>query len=227
MSWHRPTTLALVLVLSRAVTAQVTSLDEGSFTVTRGGERIGREDFWIRTAPTATGRTLVAQGTIIRGLRRFKPGLNADTSGAVIRFQNEMRDSGKLVESYAGQLTRDHYAARSQREGGESAREFRLPIGTVAAEDEVVHELWFIVRRGPGTFVPVLVPSRSVVESVRVDLVGDERLVVDIREITARHYTLTTGGTGLVRDEWTDDQGHIVKAAIPSARFLAIRDELR
>jgi len=217
----------LLLSYPHPAAAQVISLDEGSFTLMRAGERVGREDFWIRSAPASGGQVLVAQGTLALGSRRVKPGLNADTSGSILRFQSEVRVDGRVVESYSGQTTRDHYAARTQRANGESAREFRLPPGTVAADDGVIHELWFVVRRGPGTTVPVLVPGRNVVEMVRVELVGDERIAFDVREMDARHIKLTTDGTGVLRDVWLDDKGRILKVAIPHEKLVALRDDLR
>jgi hypothetical protein len=217
----------ILLSHPRPATPQVISLDEGSFTLMRAGERVGREDFWIRSAPASTGQVLVAQGTLVLGSRRVKPGLNADTSGSILRFQSEVRVDGRVIESYSGQTTRDHYAARTQRANGESAREFRLPPGTVAADDDVIHELWFVIRRGAGATVPVLVPSRNVVEIVRVELVGDERVAFDVRELDARHVTLTTDGTGVRRDVWLDARGRILKVAIPHEKLVALRDDLR
>jgi hypothetical protein len=207
--------------------AQVTSLDEGGFLVMRSGERVGREDFSIRSAPAASGRVLVAQGTIVVGSVRVKPVLNADTSGSILRFQIEVRVDGRVAESYSGQTTGDHYAARTQREGGESAREFRLPPGTVAVDDQACHELWFVVRRGAGAVVSVLAPRRNVVERVHVALVGVERLLFDVREVDARHFTLTTEGTELVRDVWIDAQERILKVAIPAQGLVALREDVR
>jgi hypothetical protein len=217
---------ALTVAPDRAVT-QVTSLDEGSFLMMRAGERVGREDFSIRSAPAASGRVLVAQGTVVLGPVRVKPGLNADTSGSILRFQVEVRENGRVVESYSGQTTGDHYAARIQREGGESAREFRLPHGTVAVDDQACHQLWFVVRRGAGAIVSVLVPRRNVVERVRVALVGVERLTFDVREVDARHFTVTTEGTELIRDVWIDGQERILKVAIAAQGLVALREDIR
>ena len=41
--------------LAAPVSSQVTTLDEGSFTITVRGERVGREDFRIRSTPGASG----------------------------------------------------------------------------------------------------------------------------------------------------------------------------
>ena len=206
---------------------QVTSLDEGSFTIIRDGERVGREDFSIRSTPGADAAVLVAQGRITLGARRVSPALKADTSGFVLQYQNEVRVDGRIVETYGGQTARDHYSARSRREDGESAREFRLPRGTVAVDDDVVHQLWFIARRGPGAAVAVLVPRRNVVETVRVELVGPERLTIDVREFDTTHLRLRTDGSLVVRDVWLDARGHMLKVVIPGLRIVAVRDDVR
>jgi hypothetical protein len=220
-----PAAFAAALLLGPSLgRAQVTTVDEGSFTITRGGVAAGREDFSIRSSVASGTPALIAQARITAGNRQVSPGLNADTSGFVLRYQDEVRVDGRVVETYSGQNTRDHYSARVHREGGESAREFRLPPGTVAADDGVVHQLWFIVRRGEGAAVPVLVPGRNVVEIVRVEVAGHETLTFDVREIQAIHLRLRTEGTGLVRDVWADAAGRVLKVAIQAERMVAIRN---
>jgi hypothetical protein len=218
---------AIALATAQPAGAQIVSLDEGSLTLVRDGERAGREDFSIRSAPGSAsgGIVLVGQGNIIMATRRFAAALNADTTGFPLRYQTELKVDGRITESYSGLTTRDHFASRAQRENGESAREFRLPSGTVLAEDNVVHQLWFIVRRGNGATVPVLVPGRSVVESVAVELLGTERLALDSREFDARHFRLTTAPGGATRDVWIDASGRLLKVVIPSLKLVAVRDE--
>jgi hypothetical protein len=216
---------ALLSLAAVPASAQVSSVDEGSFTIIRGGERAGREDFSIRSAPSAGGRILVAQGNLVVGGRRLAPALNADTSGFPVKYQMEVRVDGKTVQTLTVQVSRNHYEARISRPDGESAREFRLPPGTVAAEDDVIHQLWFVARRGAGAVVPVLVPSRSVVETVTIELAGMEHLTIDGHDVEARHLVLRTGGTGVVRDAWLDAGGRLLKAAIPAQRLVAVRDE--
>jgi hypothetical protein len=217
----------LLATVAIAANAQIVSLDEGSLTLVRDGERAGREDYSIRSAPgsAAGGVVLVAQGNLIAGTRRFVTGLSADTTGFPLRYQTDLRLDGRPVESYSGLTTRDHYASRAQRENGESAREFRLPTGTVLAEDNVLHQLWFIVRRGAGASVPVLAPGRNVVETVRVDLVGTETLPLDTREYDARHFRLTTAPGGVTRDVWIDPAGRLLKVVVPSLKLVAVREE--
>ena len=227
----RPITVlgAFALLASTALTApaQIVSLDEGSLTLVRNGERAGREDYSIRSAPgtSSGGVVLVAQGHLIAGTRRLVAGLNADTAGLPLRYQTELRVDGRVTESYSGLTTRDHYASRAQRENGESAREFRLPVGTVLAEDNVLHQLWFIVRRGDGATVPVLVPGRNVVELVRVSKMGTEKLTLDAREYDARHFRLSTAPGGAERDVWIDPAGRLLKVIVPSLKLIAVREE--
>lgn len=215
--------VCLALIGAAPARAQVLSLDEGSFTLYRDGERIGREDFSIRSAPGADGRMLVAQATQAIGVRRTAPGLNGDTAGFPVRYQREVRDNGQMVESYSGQAAHDRYSSRLMHNDGESAREFRLPPGTVAADDDIVHQLWFIARRGAGAVVPVLVPRRNVVESVRVELVGPERLNIDLRQFETTRLVLRTAG-GAIREVWLGPDGRILKATIPALHLVALRD---
>ncbi len=204
--------------------AQVVVLDEGSFTLYKDGERIGREDFSIRTAPGAEGRVLVAQATVATGDRRVAPGINADTSGLPTRYQREVRVAGAVIESYRGQATRGRYSSSLMHVDGESAREFRLPPGTVAADDDIVHQLWFIARRGTGATVPVLVPRRNVVEMVHIETAGPERLSIDLRQYESTHLVLRTVVSGAVREVWLAADGRILKAAIPALGLVALRD---
>ena len=217
--------LALAACLASTARAQVISLDEGSFTVLRAGNRVGREDFSIRSSPSAEGPMLVAHGVVAIGSRRIEPKLNADTSGAVHKYEIEVRENGRTAVTYSGKLVRDHYQAHSSRPEGESSREFRLPQGTVAVEDDVVAQLWFITRRGPGATVSVLAPLRNVVETVHVELVGSEALTIDARDLEARHLRLRTEGSGVTRDVWVDAAGRLLKVVIPATKIVAVRDE--
>jgi hypothetical protein len=215
--------IAFVATLAATARAQVISLDEGSFTIMRGGVRVGREDFSIRSSPGSGG--IVAHGVVALGVRHIEPSQNADTNGAVRNYNTTIKDGPRNVVIYSGVFARDHYRARTLRPEGESWREFRLPAATVAVEDDVIHQLWFITRRGPGAAVPVLAPLRNAIELVRVELVGNERLTIDQHEMEARHLRLRTEGSGAIRDVWLDASGRILQAAIPAARILAVRDD--
>ena len=59
-----PILLALLATLAAAAPAQVTTVDEGRFLISRGGQRVGSEDFAIRRTPGPGGGTLVANGAV-------------------------------------------------------------------------------------------------------------------------------------------------------------------
>jgi hypothetical protein len=203
----------------------VVSLDEGSFTISRAGNRVGREDFSIRSSSTPAGPMLVARGVVSIGARRIEPSQNTDTSGGVLNYNTTVKEGGRDVVTYSGKSARDHYQAHTSRPEGESSREFRLAPGTVAVEDEVMHQLWFIARRGPGAVVEVLSPLRNIVENVRVELVGNERITIDAQELPARHLRLRTEGSAVTRDVWLDPSGRLLQVVVPAAKILAVRDD--
>ena len=215
----------LVAALATTARAQVISLDEGSFTITRAGARVGREDFSIRSSPARGGSMLNAHGVVVIGARHIEPSQNTDTSGGVLNYNTTVKEGGRDVVIYSGESARDHYRARTSRPEGESSREFRLPPGTVAVEEDVMHQLWFIARRGPGATVEVLAPLRNVIERVHVELVGDEPIAIDGQQVKSRHLRLRTEGSGAIRDVWVDASGRLLQAAIPAAKIVAVRDD--
>ena len=73
--------------------------------------------------------------------------------------------------------------------------------------------------------MPVLVPLRNVIETVRVELVGTENLTIDSHDYRARHLRLRTEGTGATKDVWIDAAGRLLKVEIPAAKLVAVRDE--
>ncbi len=217
--------LVLATALPAAARAQVISLDEGSFSLSRAGEVIGHENFSIRSSPSARDFLIIARATVLTGPRRVDPILSADSSGFPSAYQSQVKVDGREIQRYSGVTSGTRYASRAQLPDGESAREFRLVAGTVAADDEIVHHLWFIARRGAGATVPVLVPNRNVLELVRVEGVGTDHLKIDTRDVAVTHLRLVTLGTNVTRDVWLDMDGRLVKAKIPALRLDAVRDD--
>lgn len=224
MAIVRAAAVLCALALGFPASAQVRVLDEGSFTLYRDGDRVGREDFSIREAPGADGRMLVAQATVATGSRRVTPSVNTDTAGSPLRYQREVRDSGVVTETYTGVATGMRYASLLVTPEGESAREFLLPHGTVAADDDIIHQIWFVVRAAAGKPVPVLAPRRNAVDSVSVESAGAERISIDLRQFDTTHLVLHTKGAGAPREVWVDRAGRIIKALVPAFGLLALRD---
>src|SRR4051812_23070515 len=99
----------LLAAAPQAGSAQTTTIDEGSFTVSRAG-RTGREDFRI-VRVASPNVVLVGTGTSVNGTTRVVAVLRTDTVGAPVNFQLEGRESNELRERITIQATRDRLAA--------------------------------------------------------------------------------------------------------------------
>jgi hypothetical protein len=217
--------LAAAAALTPAlVVAQVTTVDAGSFTITRDGAAAGREEFVIRSTPGPTGRQYVASATVTIADRRLAPALNTDSSGAPVKYQVETRAGGDDRELLSGQVGRGRFSARVQSARGESAKEYIVANGALILDDDVFHQYFFLSRRAPVGPVPVVVPRRSTQLTMRVEPLGGERVTVGGRALEARRFRLTEPG-GTVRELWTDDAGRVLRVEIPSRGVVAVRDD--
>src|SRR6185437_6509612 len=91
--------------------AQVVVVDEGTFSISRGGSRIGRESFTIRRSPGPGGDVYVANATVDFDAQRLSPALRADNSFSPLAYQLEVRSGGTVQE----QLRASWDAAASAR----------------------------------------------------------------------------------------------------------------
>jgi len=206
--------------------AQVTVIDEGSFTLSVGGERVGREDFSIRSTRSGAGISYVAQGTVLRGDVRLTVVLNFDSTGTPLRLQTEQRDGPDLRESYFGRRERGVWSGRAVREGGESARELLFPAEALAIDGEIVHHLWLVMRFGRDRETLLIAPRTLSQRVARVEEVGAERVALGLRELPARHWVVRdeSGGT-LLWEVWTDAAGRLLRIVDPRTSLEALRDE--
>ncbi|MBX3175167.1 MAG: hypothetical protein KF709_12185 [Gemmatimonadaceae bacterium] len=206
--------------------SQLLILDEGSFSLLRDGERIGREDFGIRATRGGVGGAFIAQGNILFGEQRRAVMLNVDSLGNPLRVQLELRNEGVLVQSVVGELDRGVWSGRVAHRVGESARAFRLPMDTFVAEEGLVHHLWFVVRFGEGRPVTLFTPS--VLSQIRV-LVQEEapdRVALGLREIVARRWSLRSASSGtLLYEVWTNASGRLLRVIDHGTGIEALRDE--
>jgi hypothetical protein len=215
------------LALSVApVRSQVTIIDEGSFTLSVGGERVGREDFSIRSTRSGAGLAYVAQGTVLRGEVRLTVVLNFDSTGSPLRLQTERRDGPDLRESYFGRRERGIWSGRAVREGGESARELLFPSDALAVDSEIMHHLWLVMRFGRDRETLVIGPRTLSQRRTRVEEVGAERVALGLRELPARHWAVRDqAGGALLWEVWTDTAGRLLRVLDPRTSIEAIRDE--
>jgi len=224
----RPFVGLFVLLLGAGTTkvhAQPRLVDEGTFSLFLAGVRVGREDFSIRPAPGGAAGAFVAQGNVLLGERRLTVRLHTDSSGSPLRFTLEEARDGALVETVSGEARRDLWSGRANRRDGESAREFRMRRGTLAAEANVVHHLWFLLRFGEGRAHNVLDPRSFAMETVSVEDAGPDRVSLGLREFVSRKWIIRPANGRGIREAWTDLDGRLLRVRIPDGELEAIRDE--
>lgn len=217
--------LAALALVSGSAGGQATVVDEGSFTISRAGDRIGREDFSIRHVPTTEGAyETLTRGVVVTGTRRVTVDLSTDSVGLPVRFQSKSVDGREAGDSYRAEVAGRRYSSRTTRGSGESARELMLPAGALVVEDGVVHPLQFVVSRGPGS-VAAIVPARGIVVILSVEAAGTDHVSIALQSIQARKFVVREGADGTVREVWVDAAGRLLKVAIPAQRLVAVRDD--
>jgi hypothetical protein len=219
----RPAVVVALALLASPVAAQVTVLDEGSFTITRDGRTIGREDFRISRTPGVNGDAVVAQATVSYGAeRRLIPALQAE-GGSPVRYVVEVRGGGETLEKLSGTIGRGRFSARIQTARGESVKEFLVADGAYVLDDEVFHQHYFLGRAAPGR-VAVVVPRRNAQVVMTLVAGPDESVTVGGQQVPARRLALSEPG-GAERTMWVDGRGRVLRVAIPARGIIAQRDE--
>src|SRR5688572_9980094 len=108
---HHLAALALGALTPFSASGQLVTLDEGTFSISRNGTVIGRESFVIRTMPGSGGPIIQARGTVVYDGdgRRLTPVLRADSGGAAIEYQLEVRTGANATEVLTGSIQRGRF----------------------------------------------------------------------------------------------------------------------
>lgn len=213
-----------------AAGAQVTTLDEGSFTVTRGGARVGREEFRIVRQPAAGGVAYSARALGAYGERRVSPALQADAAGTPLRYQVEVRRGGALEVRLTGQMEGGgHFVTQATAGGGEASREYRVAAGTVTLDPEVYHQYFALAlggRADTAASFAVLAPRHNEVGTLRVVSRERDRVALAGAQapLDALHLVLADA-RGARREVWLDRGGRVLQVALPADGVVALRDE--
>jgi hypothetical protein len=216
--------LAAVAGAPAGLPGQVMTKDEGSFTITRGGANVGREEFSIRSTPAASGEIVVARANISLDEARLLPALSTDEAGAPSRYQIEIKSGTKTIQLLKGQLSRGRFSVQLQTPRGESAREFVASRNALILDDDVFHQYYFLARMGRAGDFPVVVPRRNVQVTVHVEDRGTDQLTIGGRVLDGHHLMLTEPGRP-TRDIWVDALFRVLKVAIESEKLIAMRDD--
>ena len=218
--------VATVILTMPAATlgAQVTVVDEGTFSLLSRGTRTGREDFSIRRT---TGGGIVAQGNLLRGDSRTTVALSTDSLGGPERFRLETLRSGRREEEISGERRGSTWSGLALRLAGERGSEFRIPAGALVADESAVHHLWFLLHFATGKRTPRLHPRGLSLDTMLVEAAGTDRVTIGLEELDARKFIVRSAdGRGAIREVWTDAEGRLLRLRIVSEEFEAVRDEL-
>lgn len=207
--------------------AQVAAVDEGSFAITHAGVAVGREEFRIMRQPVGGGVAFVARGVAAYGARRITPALQADSSGGPLRYQVEVRGAGLDERVSAQGGVGGRFSAQVQHGAREGAREYLLSAGTVVADDEVYHQLYFLARHAlaGATSVPVLVPRTDAQLTVRITRAGPGPVTIGGRALPATHYLLADARSTWRREIWIDSEARILRVVVPALGLDVLRDD--
>ncbi len=214
------------LTAPRGAAAQNVVLDEGTFRILHGGQQVGTETFTIRRVGSGDDAHVIANGVIQMDLpsghRELRPLLRAAPDLSLSAYQLEV--TGDQVATVAVTAADRRYVARTRSATGEREREFRGGDGTILLDQDVAHQYYFL---GPaldrGGTVSVIEPRAGAQVRLDVREAGTETLDIGGQSIAARHVVLSGGGQ--TRDVWFDAQGRVLKVAIPSEQYTAIRTE--
>ncbi|MDQ6885962.1 MAG: hypothetical protein M3068_01575 [Gemmatimonadota bacterium] len=216
-----PATVTFALALFPLVASgQSVTLDEGSFTIMRGSQRLGREDFTIRR----TSDVIVANGTVTMADRQLFPALRTNSAGHPLRYQMEIRRGGAVVQQLRGVMGRGRFSAQTKTPGGESSREYPIADAAVVLDDDVFHHYYFLALALRASDIPIVVPHRNAQLFVHVEKRGIERIEVGGISVEATHLVITSHERG-ARDFWVDGQGRVLKVSLGDQDIVATRDD--
>lgn len=219
--------LLAALVPRPAVSADVeqpATVDEGSFTITRGGSPVGREQFRIMSTPGIDGNILKSQATVTIDGRSLSTSYATDAQGAPQSYSVEVREGGSVAERATGSGRPGRISVDAQSSTSRSAKEYVASAGVLVFDDDVFHQYYFLAERGVGNGrVPVVFPRRNMQEAMRVRAAGSDPVVIAGRAVPATKLVLVEPG-GAERQIWVDGRNRVLRVAVPERDLVATRD---
>ncbi len=215
--------LAMLPLLPSAALAQGRVVDEGTFTVSRGGGAPQSESFKIVRFGNDSIR---ATGQLASASERINSSLTVDTLGTPISYALVARQDGSpalRVKAVArgGRLA----VVSSDQHGIESQREFPMAAGRCVIVDAgLEHQLYFVPMAHRDQPLTIVSPRAITRSTAAITPLGLEPITIGGRSVTATRYAL---GSGAARQEfWVDSEGRLLRVDIPGEHVSAQRDEL-
>ncbi|MCZ8204829.1 hypothetical protein [Gemmatimonas sp.] len=211
--------------------SQSTRLDVGSFTISVGGQRAGREQFSVQRVESNDGGTIEVRSESAVGDTRTAVRLEADSAGTPVRYSIEARRGTEQILRLGGQRVRGRFATLARSVTGEAAREYLLRPGAVVVEDDGIVQYALLVRgrtlaEGEGLTLPSLTPVANSQGVVRVVLeAAHDVVIIAGARRDARRYRIVTDA-GEVRVLWAEADGALLRLRIPARGLDALRDDV-
>lgn len=210
---------------------QTDRIDVGSFTILKSGQRVGREQFSLRKAPSPESAAFELSAESNVDEHRTAVQLSTDAVGTPVKYAVEIRDGTAVSVRLGGQRVRGRFATQARRPRGETAREYLLAPGTLVIESDFFHQLCFVIRGRTLTpdeslTLPVISPLDNARREMRLTLESlDDSVTIAGDRRPARRWRLEEKN-GLLRTVWGDAQGRILRVRIPSLYLEAVRDDI-
>lgn len=221
--------LLVLLGLPGTVLGQSTTVDAGTFLLSRNGQAIGTETFSIRRTGPRSNANYVATGEVdiqVDGEDRLiSVALEASADAAVVSAYQLKEGGNRRTEIYLTRADR-RFQARIVTPEGEQVREYRAVPSVVLLERWVAHHYYFIAQRVTGAQgrAPALVPRTGEQLDLRIRSTGTERIQVAGEGVQAQRLRLENGAVS--RDVWVDDQGRVLLVVNHDTGFRAERKDL-
>jgi hypothetical protein len=222
--------LILALALPRPGSGQNVSVDEGSFRIHMGTEVVGREEFSIRRVGRGNEARLILRGTVEmdlpEGRLSLAPAMEATGEDMTVTAYQLKVTGARESEIYVTRSGRRYMAKVLSREG-EEVREYRAGPGSVLMDWNIAHHHHLLLPflDGPNQVsLTILSPEAGQQTRMTLSRVGEEEVRVGTDLVQGRHFRLD--GEAPSRDVWFDEQGRVLRVAVPSTGYLAERESL-
>jgi len=217
--------LATGLLALRPVGGAPIDVDQGSFTITVGGVRTGRETFVIRRSGAGTDAGYLASGTALYPDRRLAPALTTDATGVPTTFVMEVRSGTQRTARVSAQMVRGLFSVRVQTATGESMRELLLRPRTVLLDDDLFALYYFVGLDRRSGAISVVDPRRGIQTAGALADIGPDSVTIGGRVSGTEHLRLVLPGADH-RELWCDSAGRVLRVDIPDRQLTALRDDV-
>ena len=204
--------------------------DHGTFITTLAGERLGTEEFRIRSlgdrieAQAVIHLTVTKNGTPIHFETLSDLILDSALNPLSYRWTQKVPESSRLRIDFGADAARVRY---DTVRGRHEVREFSLPQDTVILDDNVIHQYELVAMRydktGGEQSFRAFIPQEGIPGVLTVENLGTEAVSVEGKKMSCRHLVVTTDLAHI--DLWIDQHEYLQKLEIASSQLIVVRQQ--